>query len=336
MISTRDKIIERMLRWMYAMIGMEYSRSYRYDWYKTGSTDCSGYVFAGWLAGLFPLTGIKGMTSMYEVYADGFDLMFPRSYDLIGKDGQWAPKGFYKGFGWKDGDTVFVNFDRNTSRANKITHVMMYAGGKWIHTANTKENACEKELSYGDGRILAVIRLKADAKEFVLPETTQASATTMVTRIMQAWLNYHGAVLRCDGSWGPKTTDALKTFKLANRLGNDGTSIDAVVWSVLVGAGQTAVVAPRWTCSRTLTLSVPRMKGADVYNLELALEAQGYSCNMSATEHKTGIGNFGTGCDKALRAWQAKNPDCGGKNGKQDGRGGPKSITKLGGVWTGK
>ena len=337
MKSSREKIIARVLRWAHAMIGMEYSKDYRYDWFKTGSGDCSAYVFAMWMAGLFPLQGIKSMTSMYEVYAQGFDLVFPASYDLIGKDGRWAPKGFYKTFDWQPGDIIFYCRDKKTPRANKITHVACcYDEKRIIHTRLPGENACLADILYGDGSIVAVIRLKPDAKEYELPDTTQAAASTMVTRIMQAWLNYHGAVLRCDGDWGSKTAAALNDFKAANGLSGDGSAINSAVWNVLVGESSQSVVIPaKWTCSRVLKLTVPRMKGRDVYDLEMALESQGFDCGMTKTELRDKNGIFGPMCDKALRAWQAKNPECGTK-GKPDGQAGEKSITKLGGVWTGK
>ena len=332
MVSTREKIITRVIRWATAMIGMEYSRNYRYDWFKTGSGDCSAYVFAMWLAGLCPLTGIKGMTSMYEVYADGFDLMFPSAYDRIGKD--WAPKGFYKTFQFEPGDIIFYCRDKDTPRANKITHVSCnYNNKQIIHTRLPGENACLADMSYGDGSIVAVIRLKQDAKEYELPDTTQSAATTMTTRIMQAWLNYHGAVLRCDGDWGSKTAAALNDFKAANGLSGDGSVIDSATWNALTGESSQPVVIPKkWTCSRVLK---PGMKGRDVYDLELALEAQGLDCGMTKKEHETKIGVFGSMCKKAFREWQLKNPECGTK-GKPDNQAGRKSITKLGGVWTGR
>lgn len=105
--------------------------------------------------------------------------------------------------------------------------------------------------------------------------------------------------------------------------------------SVIVGGNISAPAPEKWTCGRVLKLTSPRMTGRDVYDLEMALEALGYDCGMTKTEMSTKIGIFGPVCDNALRAWQKNNPEC-GTNGKPDGKGGKNTVTKLGGVWTGK
>lgn len=55
---------------------------------------------------------------------------------------------------------------------------------------------------------------------------------------------------------------------------------------------------------RILKLTKPLMRGADVYALELALEALEYDCGMTAREKLTKIGAFGEKCDAAVRAFQ--------------------------------
>ncbi len=236
METARERIIKRVLRWANAMIGMEYSKEYRYDWFKKGKTDCSGYVYAMYLAGLFPLRGIESMTSMYEVYAQGFDLKFPDSYDHIGKSGYWAPKGFYKTFAWEPGDIIFYCRDKNTDRKNMITHVSCCDNpSQIIHTRQPGENACLADISYGDGSIVAVIRLKADAAEYPVPIIGQTTASEMDVRIMQAWLNFNSAELRCDGDWGPKTSAALAAFQSKAGISGDGTAINKTTWNMLLG-----------------------------------------------------------------------------------------------------
>lgn len=324
---SKEKIIARVLRWAAAMIGMEYSKTYRYDWFKKGSTDCSGYVFAMWLAGLFPLQGIKSMTSMYEVYAEGFDLVFPDSYDNIGKSGYWAPKGFYKTFPFEDGDTVFMNWDDGTTRANKITHVLIYSGGKWLHTANTREDACFKELSYGDGRILAVIRLKDGAQEYALPDTTYDKASATVTRILQAWLNYHGAQLRCDGVWGPKTAAALDKVKLSNGISGDGNSVDKNTWNALLGE-EYVHTSPADKPSITELLKEGMRDGANsVYGVAVVQQRLidlRYNLGKYGPAKNGVDGEFGPKTDKAVRKYQRTN------GLKIDGIVGPKTRAALG------
>ena len=309
-LTPKQEIIERLQRFGKALIGMEYSRSYRYDWFKKGSGDCSAFVYAMYLAGLHPLTGIKSMTSMYEVYADGFDLMFPGLYTNIGKRGYWAPKGFYKTFAFEDGDIVFMNWDSGTSRANKITHVLIYSGGKWLHTANTREDACFKELSYGDGHILAVIRLKDDAKEYALPDTTYDKASATDTRILQAWLNYHGAVLRCDGDWGSKTAAGLEKFKAAKSISGDGLSIDKNTWSALIGEAYTQTGEPPEK-DITNNLKKGMVDGVSgVYGIAVIqqrLVDLKYNLGKYGPEKNGVDGEFGGKTDTAVRKFQKSN-----------------------------
>jgi hypothetical protein len=90
--------------------------------------------------------------------------------------------------------------------------------------------------------------------------------------------------------------------------------------SVIVGQ---AIEKPVF--SRILKRTSPMMRGEDVKNLQTLLLAAGYS--------PKGIdGIFGDNTNKALLAWQAKNPEC-GTNNKPDGKAGRKTITALGGVW---
>lgn len=114
---------------------------------------------------------------------------------------------------------------------------------------------------------------------------------------------------------------------------------DEQIANVTVSGVQPVPEPKTWTCSRVLKLTTPRMKGRDVYDLELALEARGFDCGILKKEHAEKIGIFGPNCNKALRAWQAKNPECGKLvKGKwvPDGHAGERTVTKLGGVWTGK
>jgi hypothetical protein len=246
---------------------------------------------------------------MYEVYAEGFDLLFPAAYNRIGKD--WAPKGFYKSFDWQPGDIIFYNFDKNSTRSNKITHVACcYDKARIIHTANTREDACLKNISYGDGHILAVIRLRDDAQEYTLPEVTYKTAGTMVTRILQAWLNYHGAQLRCDGKWGPKTAAALDKYKASMGLSGDGYSIDTNTWAALVEDVYDKDTKP---VKRELTGNIKKGmvdgKGG-VYGvavIQQRLVDLGYNLGKYGPAKDGVDGEFGKKTDAAVRKFQKAN-----------------------------
>lgn len=231
-MRNRNQIIDAAVSFMESLIGLRYSRTYRYRWYKGGSTDCSGFVYGAYLAAGFPLLvdGVERSTSTYEVYADGFDLIFPTSRDIIGKT--FAPKGFYRDFKFEKGDLIFYSFG-STTRANKITHVAMcYDAEHIIHTANTRENACIKPLSYGDGNIVAVTRLNPDAQEMKRNQIKRSVNDKPSVRRMQALLNTFGNALNCDGVWGSKTQTAVKKFQNSRGLEDDGIC-GKLTWAAL-------------------------------------------------------------------------------------------------------
>ena len=165
MSEEKDRIIKNALRYAVSLLGMGYSQKHRYRIYTNGSADCSSFVFAVFLlAGVVLKTGKHdNLISCKQVYSDGFELMYPYNYDLIGKD--FADIGFYKEFNWAEGDIIFYCNNVKTRRKNKITHVAICCNGNnIIHCGNNDEKTCIKEISYGDGNIVAVIRLKDNYK----------------------------------------------------------------------------------------------------------------------------------------------------------------------------
>lgn len=314
-MRNRAQIIDAAIKYMEGLLGLDYSKTYRYRWYKGGSTDCSGFVYGAYLAAGFPLLvdGVERSTSTYEVYADGFDLIFPTSRDIIGKT--FAPKGFYKSFDFQKGDLIFYSFG-TTLRSNKITHVaMVYDESHIIQTANNKDKASIAELSYGDGRIVAVTRLNANATERERKTVRKSTADRIIIRRMQALLNTYEEKLNCDGIWGSKTEAALKDFQRDHNLTADGVCGE-LTWPALLGEAEQEEL-PEYVFFRNMSYGD---RGEDVRQLQAMLNEQSFYAGELN-------GVFESKTKNAVRAAQHKH------HLTKDGIAGRKTITALGGQW---
>ena len=193
---SENQIIMSALYCAQSLLGMGYSRKRRYRFYKDGSADCSSFVYACFLyAGLALKNGIKhNRVSCAQVYSQDFDLLFPDNYDEIGKT--FAIEGFFKEFGWRPGDIVFYCNDKSTKRRNKITHVALCKDDRHIiHCGNNDEKTCIKDISYGDGNIVAVIRLK----DGVLPNIGPKNFGRAGIMRKQLIMNMHNEKINCTG-----------------------------------------------------------------------------------------------------------------------------------------
>lgn len=311
----RQGIINAAIKYMEGLLGLDYSRTYRYRWYKGGSTDCSGYVYAAYLAAGYPLLmdGVERMTSMYEVYADGFDLLFPLNEKEIGS--RFAPVGFYKTFGFQRGDLIYYSFG-NTTRSNKITHVaMVYDKNHIIHTANSRDKACILDLSYGDGRIVAVTRLGVAATEQERKTIRKGSSDRIIIRRMQALLNSYEEELNCDGVWGTKTETALKDFQRDHNLTADGIC-GPLTWEALLNEAEQEEL-PEYVFFRNMRKGD---RSGHVALLQIMLNDQGFNAGEPD-------GIFGSKTENAVKAAQKKH------HLTVDGIAGRNTITALGGTW---
>lgn len=324
-MKNKNEIINYAVKYMESMVGLPYSRKNRYNWYKGGSTDCSGFVYAAFLAAGYPLLmdGVERMTSTYEVYADGFDLLYPAKESEIGQ--KITSKGFYKDFDWEKGDIIFYTFN-NTTRANKITHVAVcYDKNHIIHTANVKENACIKDISYGDGHIVAVIRLKQGATEMQRKQIGSVSTSRIHIRRMQTLLNTFGSKLICDGILGSKTFTALRAFQDSKGLTPDGVC-GAKTWAALCGETDKSeekdepIISCSYTFYRNLKL---KMTGDDVRALQELLKTHNFTDKYK--KELTTDGVFGSNTLYAVKTAQKT------FNLTDDGIAGKKTIEALGG-----
>ena len=318
-MRNRTEVIDAAIKFMEGLLGMDYSKTYRYRWYKGGSADCSSLVYGAYLAAGIPLLvdGVERSTSTYEVYADGFDLVFPASNDIIGKT--FAPKGFYKDFKFEKGDLIFYSFG-STTRANKITHVAMcYDAEHIIHTANNRDKVCIADMSYGDGRIVAVTRLKSDAEEMERALIERGSAPKLQIRRMQAVLNARGKALNCDGVWGSKTETAIKDFQNEKDLEADGVC-GVITWEALLGEREAKEESTEpYVFYRNMRCG---NMGEDIEELQKLLIKNGFNCGEKGAD-----GDFGSKTLGAVKTAQKKN------DLEDDGVAGRITITALGGVW---
>lgn len=234
----KAEIIREVLAHFVKMIGLNYSNTYRYNFYKGGSADCSSLTGGCWFAGRFPLihkdTGKELWTSCYQVYAKGFDLIYPKSYGVIG-DKLPSDSGLITSIGVQPGDIVFYNFKPDTPRDNMITHVgMVYDSKRIIHIANNREKCCFKDITYGNKHICAIIRLRNDVQALDLPILNAGTKYNKFARIMQVKLNVTAGnpKLLCDGKFGSKTTTALNKYKASIGLPKNSVC-DDLSWNVL-------------------------------------------------------------------------------------------------------
>lgn len=150
------------LNWAETKIGARYSQA---DRWGENVFDCSSLVYRAFHAAGVPLvhkdSGQAISTSTSEVYAAGFDLLYPSGYSVIGKSLPTSST-LLSSIGLLPGDLIFYNYG-NTDRINKITHVSIYAGNDQIvHARNTQLGVRFDSYTYMNTRVCAVTRYKED------------------------------------------------------------------------------------------------------------------------------------------------------------------------------
>lgn len=146
------------LSWAETKIGANYSQQERWG---SNSFDCSSFIYRAFRAVDVHLvnkdTGVDVTTSTSEVYAKGFELLYPSSYSIVGKSLP-SPSTLLSSLGLREGDLIFYSYGK-TNRPNKITHVSMYAGnGRVIHARNPQTGVRFDPYTYMNTRVCAVTR----------------------------------------------------------------------------------------------------------------------------------------------------------------------------------
>ena len=187
--------------WAVSKVGCPYSQAKRT---QKDIFDCSSLVARAYIAqGKEWMYGGKIPISMNEVYDDDFELIWPASYDLIGKKfGGSSVVAKAK----QPGDLQFIN-TMKTGRHNKITHVAMVASDtKIVHARGTAYGVRKDSISLYAGKICALIRYNPDCDLVYGHKGFR-------TKALQKALNKNGADLTGDGEFGPKTQAAVKEFQ---------------------------------------------------------------------------------------------------------------------------
>lgn len=188
--------------WAVSKIGCKYSQAKRT---QEDIFDCSSLIARAYSAqGKAWKYGGRIPISCNEVYDDDFELIWPASYDLVGKK-----------FGGSSvitkakqpGDLQFLN-TQSTGRHNKITHVTMVASAsKIVHARGTAYGVRKDSITLYAGKVCALVRYNPSC-DLVLGHKGYR------TTALQKALNKNGADLTTDGEFGEETQAALKTFQL--------------------------------------------------------------------------------------------------------------------------
>lgn len=233
----KQQIINNALAHADKLLGANYSKTYRLNYYKGGSFDCSSYTYACFSAAGFPLVNSSGselITSYIQSGAQGFDVIYPKGgTSAIQKT---SPKGTLKSLNPQPGDIVFYCWDNSTTRKPPITHVaMVYNSNTIIHNANNTEKCCKKSITYGDGRFNCLIRLKDNVAMPSKPTVKKGDKGKFV-RMLQILLNVTSInpKLTCDANFGSKTESALTAYQKSAGLTANGIC-DSNTWNKLTG-----------------------------------------------------------------------------------------------------
>lgn len=186
--------------WAKEKVGCRYSQSERL---KETVFDCSSLVARAYKAqGVnWDMVGRKVPLSCEEVYSDNFELLWPASYDKIGKT--------FGGVSVIDkarqpGDLQFLCTVKSTGRANKITHVAMVESKTTIvHARGTAYGVRTDDIELYKGKVCAVVRYN--------PKTPlRRGMKGLRVAELQRKLNTKGAELTIDGDYGAATEAAVK------------------------------------------------------------------------------------------------------------------------------
>jgi len=191
--------------------GMAYSQPARL---QKDKRDCSSlvaraYISAGYEWGC---NGRPVPRSLEECYEDGFELIWPESYVLIGKKLPTS-KAIRMSAGLQRGDLLFAATKGMAStRANKIEHVMMLISeNRIVHARGIKYGVREDDVSLYDTKICAIVRFNPAC------DLVRGHVGNRV-KALQTALNKAGAALTVDRDFGPETEAAVKRFQSVNGL----------------------------------------------------------------------------------------------------------------------
>lgn len=188
--------------WALDQVGCTYNQSKRTE---AGIFDCSSLVARAYTAqGKKWKYGGNVPRSNQEVYDDDFELLWPDSYDIIGKQmGGSSVITLAK----QAGDLQFLCTDSGTERANKITHVTMVTSpSQIVHARGKSYGVCTNSLSHYSGKVCALVRYNPEC-------TLRRGMKGFRTQALQQALNANGSAIEVDGNFGKLTEASVTTFQ---------------------------------------------------------------------------------------------------------------------------
>lgn len=221
-MSSNTETAQKASEWALSKIGCKYSQAQRT---QEKIFDCSSLVARAYSAlGKKWKYGGSVPTSMYEVYDDDFELIWPGSYEDIGK--KLGGKDVIK-LATKAGDLQFLCTDGKTTRKNKITHVTMVVNSsRIVHARSSKHGVCTNSISLYSGKVCALVRYnpKGPLKKGMCGWRTLA---------LQEALNCHGANITTDGEFGNATLSAVKAYQDGKGLQPSGIADEKMLGMLL-------------------------------------------------------------------------------------------------------
>lgn len=208
---SENTVPELAAKWALDKVGCAYSQPKRT---QANIFDCSSLVARAYSAqGKRWKYGGSVPCSYQEVYDDEFELLWPDSYDQIGKKlGGDKPLRLAD----QPGDLQFLQTDPDTTRSNRITHVAMVAGsGRIVHARGTAYGVCVNASSLYSGKVCAVTRYNPVC---VLRSGMKGYRTLSLQRALAS----RGESLSADGEYGAETTRAVRAFQRAAGLDETG------------------------------------------------------------------------------------------------------------------
>ena len=204
---------------------------------QEGIFDCSSLIVRAYSAqGKAWKYGGRVPISCNEVYDDDFELIWPASYDLIGRKlGGSSVIVQAK----QPGDIQFLN-TMSTGRANKIIHVTMVASAsKIVHARGTAYGVRKDSITLYAGKVCALVRYNPGCD---LVDGHKGYRTVA----LQKALNKNGADLSTDGEFGEETLAALKVFQQKSGLpvSGRGDAATRAALGLISASDASDVVAP--------------------------------------------------------------------------------------------
>ncbi len=204
--------------WALNQTGCSYSQANRL---QDRVFDCSSLIARAYIAlGKRWRYGGDVPISMYEVYDDDFELIWPTEYAQIGKKMGGSTQIL---MAREPGNLQFLCTDPSTRRINRITHVAMVCDeNRIVHARGERFGVGVSHISTFDGKVCALARYNPSGP-------LRHGMCGWRTLALQRELNHQGFDLTEDGEFGEKTEVAIKRMQNETGLAANGVADKTVL-----------------------------------------------------------------------------------------------------------